>query len=290
MGLFLLAESDELVKSEVNRTTKKFLEYYVSALESLHYIALDFNRMDYEDRERKRIEKAKADRPLTSKESDGLIKRAYNHIRLEDLFKPDGWSTRFIKLFDEVKLPYFDHSGKLTHRSPNSLLHETYDSLYTVYGFSRFGFPDRLEETIIVKGNALIKKAKSKADYSNGLIHEELERLTNKMMEYFLSRTAILYSEYTDLMTNPKPSISREYFSAFSKMKIPVLEDVLINIGDRFLKTKKQYLKLSDAIDKKVSNLGYNPHALSYTEEEIRRLSWLVGQYFAKETLNKLTS
>ena len=286
--LFLSAGGNEPLKLEVNLTTKKFLEYYVSALESLHYISLDFKRMGYEDKEKERMEKLNDDKPLTFKESDEVRRKAYSRIKLEDLFQPNKWSTGFIELFDEVKLPYFDNYGKLRHSSPNSLLNEFYESL-SLHGYGKFGFANRLEETMIVKGKALIKRNNSKADYSDGLIREELERLNNKMMEYFLSRTAILYSEYSKPMVDNESNVSREYFSTFDKMKIPLLELTLIEKGGRFWGlTQKQYINFGEAINKKVSGLGYNPHIISYEEEEIRSLSWLVGFNFARETLQEM--
>ena len=77
MGIsFLGADRNEPVKFEGNRTTEKFLEYYISALESLRYVSLDFKRMDYEDEEEERIRKSRPDKPLTFKESEDIEKRA----------------------------------------------------------------------------------------------------------------------------------------------------------------------------------------------------------------------
>ena len=292
MGSFLYADINEPLKYAVNRTTKKFLEYYVSALESLHYISLDFSRMDYEDKEKRKIEKARS-KFLTFKESEDVKKKAYKYIKLEDLFKPNKWSTEFIDMFDQVNLPYFDSSGKLMHSSPNSLLKEAYESLYLSSGYAKFGFAEGPEKTMIIKGNALIKRSKSKADYSNEFIREELETLTNKMMEYFLSRTSLLYYEFTEPMVNKDSNISKEYLSVFNtvfnKMKIPVLELELVDPGESFqdstYKTKKRYLKFVDAIEKKVSEMGYISSSFSNEEQEIRRLRWLVGFNFARETL-----
>ena len=42
----------------------------------------------------------------------------------------------------------------------------------------------------------------------NGFVREELKRLTNRMMEYFLSRTAILYSEYYKPGADNKSNLS----------------------------------------------------------------------------------
>ena len=288
MGSFLYADINEPLKYAVNRTTKKFLEYYVSALESLHYISLDFSRMDYEDKEKRKIEKARS-KFLTFKESEDAKKKAYKHIKLEDLFRPNKWSTEFIDMFDQVNLPYFDSSGKLMHSSPNSLLKEAYESLYLSSGYAKFGFAEGPEKTMIIKGNALIKRGKSKADYSNKSIREELETLTNKMMEYFLSRTSLLYYEFTKPMVDKDSNISKEYLSVFNKMKIPILELELVDLGESFqdstYKTKKRYLKFVDAIEKKVSEMGYISSSFSNEEQEIRRLRWLVGFNFARETL-----
>ena len=290
MGIsFLSADRNEPIKFEVNRTTKKFLEYYISALESLRYVSLDFKRMDYEDEEEERIKKFRPDKPLTFKESKDIKKRAYKRIKLEDLFKPNEYSTGLIDLFDEVKLPYFDQVGKLNYSSPNVLLNESHVNLYDHRNL-KFGFTDRLEETMIVKGNALIKRNKSKVDYSNELIREELQRLTNRMIEYFLSRTLILYSEYSKPVN--KSNVSSEYFSMFNKMKIPVLELTLVNKGESFrdstYEAKKQYLKFGDAIAKKVSESRYNLRSFSDEEEEIYWLNWLVGLNFAREILQKM--
>ncbi len=296
MGIsFLSADRNEPVKFEVNRTTKKFLEYYISALESLHYVSLDFKRMDYEYEEEERIKKSRPDKPLTFKESEYIEKRAkkraYKRIKLEDLFRPNEYSTALIDLFDEVKLPYFDQEGKLNYSSPNVLLNESYVNLYDHRNI-KFGLTNRLEETMIVKGNALIKRNKSKVDYSNELIREELQRLTNRMIEYFLSRTLILYSEYSKPVN--KSNVSSEYFSMFNKMKIPVLEFTSVNRGESFqdsiYKAKKQYLKFGDAIAKvakEVSESRYDPHS-SDEEEEIYWLNWLVGLNFAREILQKM--
>ena len=288
MGSFLYADINEPLKYAVNRTTKKFLEYYVSALESLHYISLDFSRMDYEDKEKRKIEKARS-KFLTFKESEDVKKKAYKYIKLEDLFKPNKWSTEFIDMFDQVNLPYFDSSGKLMHSSPNSLLKEAYESLYLSSGYAKFGFAEGPEKTMIIKGNALIKRGKSKADYSNKSIREELETLTNKMMEYFLSRTSLLYYEFTKPMVDKDSNISKEYLSVFNKMKIPILELELVDPGESFqdstYKTKKRYLKFVDAIEKKVSEMGYISSSFSNEEQEIRRLRWLVGFNFARKTL-----
>lgn len=292
MGNFLDVNRNEILKSEVNRTTEKFLGYYISALESLHYISLDFKRMEYEDKEKESMQKAKDDKPLTFKESEEVKKKAYSRIKLEDLFKPSKWGTAFMELFDGVNLPYFDSSGKLRLSSPNILLNGVNKNLDFYSSYRQFGFVDRLEETMIVKGNALTKRSKSKADYSNGFIREELDRLTNKMMEYFLSRTSILYNEYPKLITENKSNISREYFSMFNKIKIPILEPAFTEMEGGFqdstYEIKKQYLKFGEAINKKVSELGYNPHIISYEEEEIRSLSWLVGSNFARETLREM--
>jgi len=291
MGSFLTADRNEPVNFEVNRTTKKFIEYYVSALESLHYISLEFNRMDYEDSEKERMEKAKVNKYLTSKESEKVRKMAYDKIKLEDMFKPNKWSTGFMDLFDDVKLPYFDNQGILRHSSPNSLLKGFYESLYSSSGYIKFGFADRTEETMIVKGNALSKRNKAKADYSNRFIREELERLTDKMMEYFLSRTALLYYKYPKPLPSDGSNASREYFSIFSKMKIPLLELVLVDAGKSFedstYEIKKQYIKFGDAIDKKISELGYSSYVLSDEDDEIRSLNWLVWINFARQTLQK---
>lgn len=288
MGSFLYADINEPLKYAVNCTTKKFLEYYVSALESLHYISLDFSRMDYEDKEKRKIEKARS-KFLTFKESEDVKKKAYKYIKLEDLFKPNKWSTEFIDMFDQVNLPYFDSSGKLMHSSPNSLLKEAYESLYLSSGYAKFGFAEGPEKTMIIKGNALIKRGKSKADYSNKSIREELETLTNKMMEYFLSRTSLLYYEFTKPMVDKDSNISKEYLSVFNKMKIPILELELVDPGESFqdstYKTKKRYLKFVDAIEKKVSEMGYISSSFSNEEQEIRRLRWLVGFNFARKTL-----
>ncbi|MCL4362289.1 hypothetical protein M1585_02295 [Candidatus Parvarchaeota archaeon] len=295
MVTFLRTDRNEPLKLEVNRTTEKFLGYYVSALESLHYISIDLKRMKYEDREKERMQKAKAGKPLTFKESEEVKKKAYSRIKLEDMFKPSKWSTGFIELFDEVKLPYFDISGKLRHSSPNSLLNEVYESLYSSHrdnGIFQFVFINRLEETMIAKGNALTKRSKSKDDYSNGFVREELKRLTNRMMEYFLSRTAILYSEYYKPGADNKSNISREYFSIFNKMKIPLLEPAFTEMEGSFqdpkYEIKKQYLKFGEAIDKKVSGLRYDLNIISYEEKEIPRLDELVWFNFAKEILQEM--
>ncbi len=296
MGYFLYADGKKPVKYAVNRTTKKFLEYYVSALESLHYISLDFDRMDYEDKEKTRIEKARPGKPLTFKELERVKEKAYKHIKLEDLFEPNKWSTGFIEIFDKVNLPYFDdsekliystNSGKLTYSTPNNLLRE--------YGWPIPGFTDRLEETMIVKANALTKRGKSAADHPDKLISEELRRLTDRMMEYFLTRTAILYYEYSNSRAYNGPSMSREYFSIFNQIKIPVIESDFVRKGKRFndvtFKTKIQYIKFGDAITKKVSELsksGYDPPIYSEEDYEIYELSWLVGSNFAKEILEKI--
>lgn len=293
MGIsFLGADRNEPVKFEVNRTTEKFLEYYISALESLRYVSLDFKRMDYEDEEEERIRKSRPDKPLTFKESEDIEKRAkkraYKRIKLEDLFKPNEYSTGLIDLFDEVKLPYFDQEEKLNYSSPNVLLNESYANLYDMS--PKFGLTNRLEEIMIVKGNALIKRNKSKVDYSNGLIREELQRLTNRMIEYFLSRTLILYSEYSKPVN--KSNVSSEYFSMFNKMKIPILELTLVNRGESFhliYKVKKQYLTFGDAIEKITKKvLTYDPRSFSDEEEEIYRLDRLVGLNFAREILQKM--
>ncbi|MCL5009934.1 MAG: hypothetical protein M1433_03090, partial [Candidatus Parvarchaeota archaeon] len=120
-------------------------------------------------------------------------------------------------------------------------------------------------------------------DYSSGLIQEELQRLTNRMIEYFLSRTLILYSEYSKPVN--KSNVSSEYFSMFNKMKIPVLE-----LTSTY-KAKRQYLKFGDAIAKiakKVSESRYNLRGFSDEEEEIYWLDWLVGLNFAREILQKM--
>ncbi len=289
MGYFLYADMHEPLKYAVNCTTKKFLEYYVSALESLHYISLDFGRMDYEDKEERRIKKARSKNFLTHKESEEVEKKAYKHIKLEDLFRPNKWSTGFMNMFDQVNLPYFDGSGKLMYSSPNSLLKEAYESLYLSSGYAKFGFVEGPEKTMIIKGNALIKRSKSKADYPNKSIRRELETLTNKMMEYFLSRTSLLYYEFTKPMVDKDSNISKEYLSVFNKMKIPILELELVDPGESFqdstYKTKKRYLKFVDAIEKKVSEMGYISSSFSNEEQEIRTLRWLVGFNFARETL-----
>ena len=284
MVTILSADENETLKLEVNRTTEKFLEYYISALESLHYISIDFKRIKYEDKER-------ANKPLTFKESEEVRRKAYSRIKLEDLFQPNKWSTGFIELFDEVKLPYFDSSGKLSRSSPNSLLNEFYESL-SLHGYGKFGFANRLEETMIVKGKALIKRNNSKADYSDGLIREELERLNNKMMEYFLSCTVMLYDEYCEPRINKGSNVSKEYFSIFNKIEIPLLQPAMISKGENFLgskyEIKKQYLKFGEAICKKISGLRYDIHSIPYEDEKIRILSWVAGVNFARGTLQEM--
>jgi hypothetical protein len=279
MGSLLYADRYNSLESEVNRTTEKFVTYYVSALEALHYSSLERDRVDYADKEKKKA--MKAEHAISFEELGKINNTSYKRLKLEDLFRPDSLSTALIALFDEVELPYFDEEGKLKHSSPNHLLKKFYEGLYN---YGKMIFPNDAQKTMIVKGNALIKRNRTKAHYS--CIREEFNGLTDKMTIYFLNRLYRLYG-------TSNSDTAREYFSIFGKMKMPALEFIVTSTEGSFQdwegETRRRDLSFGNAIALRLARL-YDPTSIRYLsdkEEELLELD-VPGNPFAQLYFNRI--